>query len=70
MADLLSDSFYYEITQFVAMVNSNYHNSVCYFATNAIITMKDYFQALHLRFFSQKKYARPKINYQSTYSYS
>ena len=52
--DLLSDAFYYKIPQFVAIVNSNYHNSVFYFTTN-IISMKDYFQALHLIFYFQKK---------------
>ena len=55
MADLLRNSFYYKITQFVAVVNSNYHNPASYFAANVIISMKDYFQALHLIFYLQKK---------------
>ena len=67
MTDLLSESFYYEIAQFIANVISNYRNSVCYFTTNAIMSMTDYFQALSLIFCLQKKNARPKINYLSTY---
>ena len=55
VTDLLSNSFWYKNTQFIVIVNSNYHNFVCYFATNAIISMKNYFQALYLIFYLQKK---------------
>ena len=31
------------------------YNFACFFATNAFISVKDYFQALYLRFYLQKK---------------
>ena len=55
MTETLSAFFYYEITEFVAIVNSNYHNSVCYVATNTIIRMIDCIQTLHLIFYLQNK---------------
>ena len=45
MTDLRSDSLWYKNTQFIVIVNNNYHNFVFYFAANAIISIADYFQA-------------------------